>query len=216
MAKIASRFTIAAFLILLTSACLAKDVDFEVSVDKHRISPDDSIVLSLTFHGTQGVPAPDLSVTEGFHVQYMGPSTMMSIVNGSMSASVTHKYVLIPLKVGTFQLGPFSFQYRGDTYAAPSITVEVSEGRVSRKAPRGEIPRERLEFEDRIFVVLEPAKTEAYLNEQIPIKVKLYVNRLSVRDIQYPRLTHDGFSAEPFVNPRQYKETLGGVLYDVI
>lgn len=216
MVKIVSLFALAAFLVLTAPACLAKDVDFEASVDKRRIGPDDSIVLSLAFHGTQGVPAPDLSEMEGFHAQYIGPSTMMSIVNGRMSASVTHKYVLIPLRVGTFRLGPFSLEYGGDTYAAPSITVEVVEGRAARRSQPADAPRQKLEFEDRIFVVLEPGKTEAYLNEQIPIKVKLYVNRLSVRDIQYPKLTHDGFSAEPFTNPRQYRETLGGVLYDVI
>jgi len=202
--------------ILFTSACLAKDVDFEVSVDKSRISLEESIVLSLTFHGTQSIPAPDLSAIDSFHVQYVGPSTMMSIVNGRMSASITHKYLLIPHDEGKFQIGPFSFQYRGDTYAAPSTTIEVFKGAVSRRPYATRPQPEELRLDDRIFMVMEAKRTTAYMNEEIPLTIKLYINRLSVRDIQYPKFDHEGFSIEPFSPARQYQEALGGVMYDVI
>ena len=202
--------------ILCANACLAKDVDFEASVDKSRISIDESIVLSLTFHGTQSIPAPDLSVIDSFHVQYVGPSTMMSIVNGRMSASITHKYLLIPHEEGRFQIGPFSFEYRGDTYSAPLTTIEVFKGPVSRGSYPGRPQPEELRLDDRIFMVMEAKKTTAYMNEEIPLTIKLYINRLSVRDIQYPKFDHEGFSIEPFIPARQYQETLGGAMYDVI
>jgi len=201
---------------LFSSTCLAKGMDFEVSVDKTRISIDESIVLSLTFHGTQSIPAPDLSAIDSFHVQYVGPSTVMSIVNGRMSASITHKYLLIPHGEGKFQIGPFSFEYRGNSYSAPLTTIEVFKGAVSRRSyPRRPQPEE-LRLDDRIFMVMAAKKTTAYMNEEIPLTIKLYINRLSVRDIQYPKYDHEGFSIEPFAPARQYQEGLGGVMYDVI
>ncbi|MCM8782306.1 MAG: BatD family protein, partial [Candidatus Omnitrophica bacterium] len=50
----------------------------------------------------------------------------------------------------------------------------------------------------------------------MPLTVKLYVNRLGVRDIQFPVIETNNFSIEKFGQPKQYREDLGGVLYDVI
>ncbi|MCM8773761.1 MAG: BatD family protein, partial [Candidatus Omnitrophica bacterium] len=70
---------------------------------------------------------------------------------------------------------------------------------------------------DRIFLVMSLDKRRIYLNEVVPLSVKLYVNDLAVRDIQFPELENTtDFSIEKFEQPRQYCEELSGIVYDVI
>jgi hypothetical protein len=201
---------------ILNLSCFAREINFEAKVDRKKVSLGGSIQLNLTFYGTQGIPAPELPEIDSFQSQYLGPSTMMSIVNGQVSSSITHMYRLIPLMVGTFQIGPFSFEYKGDTYTSKAMTVEVIEGPVTEKQ-RAQIPgASQEELKDRVFLVMKPEKRKAYLNEIIPLTIKLYVNRLAIRDIQYPEFEHEGFSVGKFDKPKQYQEVLGGILYDVI
>jgi len=69
---------------------------------------------------------------------------------------------------------------------------------------------------NRVFLMLEIAKKEAYPNEMIPLKVRLFVKDLSLKEVQQPRLSHEGFSMQEFENPLEKKETVNGVTFDVL
>ena len=198
---------------------LCAGVQFEVTVNSDTVRLGSSLQLNLSFYGAQNIPAPDIGSINGFTVRYLGPSTRVSIVNGSVSMSVTHIYSLLPLKTGTFKIGPFSVNYKGKTITSNSVTVNVVSSGSSPPPSEGREHAQALnekELSDRIFVTMDIPKTKVYLNESIPLTIKLYVNRIAVRDIQYPQFKHDGFSAANFGKPRQYRETLSGVPYDVI
>jgi len=211
-------FLIVLFLLLSrTDLIFASNIQFEATVDNARVSLGSSIQLNLSFYGTQNVSAPDISDIEGFQVRYAGPSTRMSIVNGRVSTSITHIYTLIPLKTGTFQIGPLSVTVNGQKLTSEPITVKVVSG--SSSYPRKQsLPSQPAaeELKDRIFLTMEVSKSRIYVNEVIPLTIKLYVNQLAVRDIQYPQVAHQGFSLGEFDKPRQYRQNLGGVIYDVI
>lgn len=212
------------FSLFFTSATFASDVQLEVTVDRNKVALGEALQLNLTFQGTQNVSAPSIDKIEGFDVRYLGPSTMVSIVNGVVTSSITHVYTLIPLKTGTFTIGPFSAEVQGKTLISKSITVEVisapSGGQPSRQQIQEEPSATKIsaeELKDRIFLILSAGKRKTYLNEIMPLTIKLYVNRLAVRDIQFPVIETNDFSIEKFAPaPKQYREELGGVLYDVI
>ena len=209
-------------LLLTSNFVLAREVKFEASIDKRQVAIGESAQLGLTFYETQTVPVPDLGKIDGFDARYLGPSTMMTVINGKMSSSITYMYSIVPLKVGRFQLGPFSFDYKGDSYKSNVVAIEVVEERAPQPAvPMAAAPQaaalpEHFNLEDRIFLTLSAAKTSAYVNELVPVTVKLYVNRLNVSDIQLPTFGQEGFSKAEFKEPKQYQEHLGGVLYDVL
>ena len=204
--------------LLLTVNCFAKDINFELSADRNRISLGSSGQLYLTFNGTQGIPALELSATEGLRFNYLGPSTRMSIVNGQASSSITHVYTFFPLKTGTFKIGPLKFEYKGDNYVSNQINMEVVQGptQPDTNSIQQQEGAETKDISDRIFLVMEVKKNRAYLNETIPLTIKLYVNKLAVRDIQFPDFNHDGFSVGQFEQPKQYQDVLNGVNYEVI
>ena len=197
----------------------AKELRFEASLDRTQIAIGTAAKLGLSFYGTQAIPAPDLGNIDGLEVRYMGPSTMMTVLNGQVSSSITHMYSVLPLRLGKFQLGPFTLTYKGDSYKSNPVSLEVVETRpVVPKAvqKQDETMPVNLDLEDRIFLTLESAKQVAYVNELIPITVKLYVNLMNVSDIQLPAFAQESFSKIEFKEPKQYKENMNGSLYDVL
>ena len=76
--------------VLISSAAYAKEINFQASIDRDVIYLGQSAQLQLQFQGSTDIPAPDIPAIDGFQARYAGPSTMMSIVNGRMSSSVTH------------------------------------------------------------------------------------------------------------------------------
>ncbi|MDP2768040.1 MAG: BatD family protein, partial [Candidatus Methanoperedens sp.] len=202
---------------LLCSQVLAKDINFEATVNNNKAGLGQPLELDLTFDGSQNVPVPEISTIEGFQVRYLGPSTRMSIINGQASSSVTYVYTLLPAKVGVFKIGPFRFEHNGNTYNSNTINIEVLEeaAQAQNSSVQEGLPQAK-DLKERIFLTLQLEKDKVYLNEVIPITIKLLVNKLGVRDIQFPRFNHDGFSVGEFGTPRQYQEVIGGINYEVI
>ena len=200
----------------LTDPALAKDVKFELSLDKQRTALGENAQLGLSFYGTQSMPAPDIGNIPGLEIRYVGPSTMMTVMNGQVSSSITHMYTIQPLKIGKFQIGPLSFKYKSDTYNSNMVFLEVSEEKVIPKESEEAPTPEKLNLEDKIFVTLDVDKAQSYVNELIPVTVGLYVNRLNVSDIQLPAFDQEGFSKVDFKEPRQYRQQRDGLIYEVL
>lgn len=203
----------------------ADDIKFEASIDKKTVAIGESAQLGLTFYGTQNIPAPDIGNIEGCDVRYLGPSTMMTVINGSVSTSITHMYKIQPLRMGKFQFGPFTFKYEGNTYRSNEAFLTVSEEKPkearedAKAAAGGQAPEDivdSLELKDRLFLTLKVDKTRAYVNEIIPVTIKFYSNNLNISDIQLPIFGQEGFSKAQFEEPKQYRERLNGLLYDVL
>ncbi|MCM8787570.1 MAG: BatD family protein [Candidatus Omnitrophica bacterium] len=212
-------FLIFIFCFLTFTFCYCDNIQFEVSVDKNKIALGETTQLNFTFHGSQNIPKPKIEKIENFNINYLGPSTVISIVNGKVSTSITHIFSLLPLKVGTFTIGPFSVEIDGKTYTSRSITIEVvsqSQAQIYDESSQSQSSFDFSQLKDRIFLVLEIDKKKLYLNEVVPIVVKLYVNRLGVRDIQFPVIQTQDFSIEKFEQPKQYRQEIAGVIYDVV
>ena len=214
------RLLIIALLImaLFVHPAIADNLKFEASLDRNKVAIGDTAQLGLSFYGTQSMPAPDIGNIDGLEIRYMGPSTMMTVINGQVSSSVTHRYTVTPLKIGKFQLGPFSFKYKGNSYTSNMVFLEATEEKVIQQAKAAVEAglTEKMNLEDRIFVKMEIGKASSYVNELIPVTVKLYVNRLNVSDIQLPTFAQEGFSKVEFKEPKQYREELDGLVYDVL
>ncbi len=204
-------------ILILTGAVSAAEIPFEASANRSSVPLGQSIQLSLKFENSKSIPAPELPDIEGFNSRYVGPSTMMSIVNGRMSSAITHIYRLVPLKTGTFTVGPISFEHNNDNYVSNQLSLEVYGSSAGQSpSPQRQQKAQQASLSDRVYMTMSVAKSTAYINEIIPVTIKLYIVGLSVRDIQYPEFSHEGFSAETFGKPRQYKEKRGGIAYDVV
>lgn len=77
------------------------------------------------------------------------------------------------------------------------------------------VSAESLGLEKRLFLTLKVDKTHVFVNEQIPLSVKFYVDKLNVIDI-WVTLHQNELSNADLGEPAKCKEEREGVVYDVL
>ena len=122
-----SVFFAASFILLLMLACVsfAEDISVSASVDKKIIPLRDALTLVVQIQGTQSARAPELPRISGVEVQYVGPSTQVSVVNGKSSVSVAHRYSLMAFRTGEYTIPSLSVEYKYKTYKTEPIKIKV-------------------------------------------------------------------------------------------
>jgi tetratricopeptide (TPR) repeat protein len=188
-------------LCLLAASSAAADISVRAQLDRSRVQVGDSADLSVSVEGAQNAPAPAVGNADGLSIRYVGPSTQVSIVNGRVSASVTHHFSVTALKTGTFTIGPITVDYDGKRYNAGRVTLQAlaapppqTGGQATAPAGQG------------LKLVLSAARSEVYLHERVPVSLKLYVGNVRVSDVQYPLIPGDGFALEKLQHPSQRQE----------
>ena len=190
-------------------------------LNPRRAQVGEPLSLIIEVSGAQNVTAPALGAIDGFDVQYVGPSTQVSIVNGQVNASVQHRYSLVPMRAGHFSLGPFSVEYQGKQYQTAQVSVDVGAANQppapgqQRAAPQGQAAKGG-SGNQAIRVTLSVARQEVYLHEPVPIDVRLYIGNVRVADVQYPTLQGDGLSIDKFPEPSQQRQDVDGEIFQVV
>lgn len=182
----------------------AEAIEVRASVDRDRLAPGDSAVLTVEVDGAQNAPAPAFDVQDGLRVRYLGPSTQISIVNGQMSAIVSHRYRVEALRTGSFSIGPFRVELPQGTFTAPPLQLVVSEAAAPSR-PRADV---RLE--------MHVDRTRPFVGERVPIAVRLYVGGVRLEEVHFPELSGREFVVEPFGQPARSVEVVGGKRYSVL
>lgn len=198
---------------LQSTAAIADQVSVSASVDSKTVRVGGSIHLTVSIEGTQSVNAPSLPDIDGFQARYQGPNTQISIVNGQMSASIKHRYGLTALKSGKYTINPIEVKYKGKSYQTEPIKVEIIQGSTPQ-GQSGELQAD--ELKDYIYLTLTAEKEKAYLNEALPITIKLYHRRLDVRHIEYPTILASAFSMRDFTQPNRTQEVVDGVRFNCL
>ena len=220
---------------LLTATAARADLSVQATVNPRRAQVGEPLSLTIEVNGAQNVTAPALSDLDGFDVQYAGPSTQVSIINGQISASVQHRYSLVPLRQGHFTLGPFTVEYQGKQYQTAAVAVDIGAANQpppgpqapapSGQAPSGLTPPGQAPSgqttkgsagSDALRVTLSVPRQEVYLHEPIPVDVRLYVGNVRVADLQYPTLPGDGLSIDKFPEPSQQRQDINGETLQVV
>jgi len=221
--------TIAIFL-LIPGIARGEDIRFEATLERNRVSTGNPVYLYLAVYGDQSAQRVKIPPISGLKIKYVGPSTKVSIVNGRISRSITHTYLVIPLKGGEFKIGPFFAECRGEIYKADAVTLVTSDtpaqaarpGSPSARPgspsarPAGDRQRTESYASDKIFLIIDIDKTSVYINEVAIVTIKIYVDGMGLRDIEYPTYSHEGFSTGEFEEPQKRQETLQGMRYDVL
>ena len=205
----------------LAAACaVAQDVSFEASVNTNKMNLGTTAQLTLTVNGSQKASVPELPAIDGFEARYLGPSTRISIMNGAYHSSVGYTYTLFPLKVGKFQIPAITVTIEGQSYSSTPIDMEVVDAQTPIPPGGSQAGDQAMGtsagLEDKIFITMSSPKKEVYVNEKVPVTVKLFVTGLSVRDLEFPEFDHDGFTVDPIATPNQYQQVVGGVQYGVV
>jgi len=209
--------------VLLTTSSIvrADTVSLEATVSASQISLDEVLQLTLTVTGVnQDLDPINIPVVDGFSAKYLGPSTSVSIVNGDYHSTRSFIYDLFPNKVGHFQIPAITATIAGQSYTTKPIDIEVLQNASQAQASSGGTdqnqPPSAESLKDKILIQVSVPQTNVYLNEGLPLTVKLLVNSVPVRDIQYPQFDRQGFSVDDFEKPEQSSEIVNGLTYDTV
>ncbi len=205
-------------ILLQITAVFAQDLSFQASVNKTQVALNESLLLTLTVLGSkESIDPINLPTIDGFESKYLGPSTSISITNGSYDSQRRFIYQLVPLKVGQFKIPSITTTISGQTLTTSEINLTVDDVKPSSTtSPASDSSgNPTLDLKDKIKFSIEASKQDVYINEPIELILKLYITGVQIRNIQFPQMNQDGLEVG-VLNHQQYQQLLNGINYNII
>lgn len=180
--------TLAVCALLLSVSATAADLAVTATLSNDSVSLGDQIVLSVAISGS-GSAAPRPPLIADVEIYESGKSQSMSIINGRVSSSVVHTYVLNPQKAGRFVVpplvvpgaaptAPLAFSVDAGAAAPPqqppaqAQTPSVAPGPPPQTTPAAAHPAGT----PAAFVTATLEKNRAYVNEQVTLVVRFFTS----------------------------------------
>ena len=175
----------------------------KATVDRAEVSLEDQIVLTITVEGSRSA-RPKLPDLNAFDIVSGGQSTQVRIVNGKMTASVSHNYLLVPKQIGTFQIGEATVELEGRTYRSRAFKVRVLDP--------GDQPRQARD----VFVTAQLSNETPYVGEQVIYTWRFYRHqRVQVAGANLEPQDFGGLLVEDLGELREFETTVGGQTFRV-
>jgi tetratricopeptide (TPR) repeat protein len=181
-------------------------VTAHATLDRASTSVGQAVELTVALRGTQQSEAPSLETPDGLQVDYRGQSTQVEIVNGRMDTSVSHVFSVLPMRAGTYVLGPVRVRYPGGQASTDRVRLVVTSGPAAADGTATQGLR----------LVAHVPKTRLYLHERVPLSVRLEVGNVQVTDVQYPVVPSEGLARADFAEPTQRQERRGRGVVQVV
>lgn len=202
-------------------AASAQDDNCEATLDKTTVNINEGVILSIVFYGAEDMPVPQLPEIAGFSSRYINSLNIVVKRGETAVKAIKHRYMLTPTEAGNFTIKPMAFEFEGQFFKTGPLNIEVVSTSSIQKEAAAQAPLEKAAPgvpEERAFIVLNAQKNDIYLNQQIKIQVRFYVNKktISLTDVEYPMLEHSNFSMGEFPQPRREQETLKENYYEVL
>lgn len=208
--------------LLTTGLALGDGASISATLEPRQVGVGEQAQLTVSVSGANTAPTvPDVP---GLEISHVGQSTQIQIINGSMSASATHTYIIVPQREGTYNIPPIQV---GDAKSQP-LTLKVVKGSGNPSAGGSSLPPPNVGSPainsatpaDAAygFIKIGVPKKEVYVGELIPVEVKAYLNgRARITNVSLPSFTSDAFTMNPLGNrPSQRDEMVNGVPYRVL
>jgi tetratricopeptide (TPR) repeat protein len=204
--------SLAALFVMVAVANASAEVTVQPRLDPAQVIVGQPAALEVEIQGTQNAAVPAIPVPDGLRLEYRGQSTQVSIVNGAMTASLTHSFLLVPDRAGAFDVGPIRVQADGKEIDAGTVRLVVA----AATAPRAASGDSADLGENGLRLSIGVDKPRVYLHERVPLRVRLEVGNVQVTDVRYPGVSAEGFSVGKFTEPQQHQERRGGRIVQVV
>lgn len=229
----------AIFLIAATSRVFA-DVAVSSELSQTDVAVGEMVELRVNVSGAQGAEVPQELPVEGLQIRLTGQSTQVQMVNFKFSSSVLYTYAILPMRTGSFIIPSVPVGAGGRQFRTQSLRLQVHDRAASAPAPSGPgyIPAPQVipqpgaaQQQVRIPVrAQQPAasgrltfgeiacpKKSLYAGEVVPVEIRFYF------DARYPVQVRgkvdfgsEGVLIERFQDPKESREEIEGVLYNVL
>ncbi len=213
-------------IILLLGYAVTMSANFTASVNKTTVAVGETFQLTFSVNtSASGFKAP--SFTDFQILSGPNQSTSMSIVNGSMSQSISYSYYLQPFKEGEFTIPAASINADGKIISSNPIKIKVVKGAAApsqnqqQQQQNGNTQQQSASGGNAgndIFLRAVVDKSSMYQGEQFVVTFKLYT-RKQISGLDAEKLpAFDGFWSKDIDIPNQISlstENVDGVNYNV-
>lgn len=198
-------------LISIRLPVMASEIQVQAIIKENRLEVGQSTTLTIQIQGDANASAPEVDVSD-WEVQYYGPSTQVSIVNGKRSESVSHLYSLSPLKAGQLEIPAIEVKYKRQSYWTQPIQVTVDE------QGQGQSKTLADQLKDLVFLEIGLDREKIYLNEEIPVTINLYFHEdIQLKNVHYPELgLENNFLQSQMNEPKQKYKVRNGQYFNLI
>ncbi|MBX9621127.1 MAG: BatD family protein [Alphaproteobacteria bacterium] len=189
------------FIGMLIFPMISIAADFNASVNTDTLGVGEPLILELKLSDASPKVDPDISgLNKDFAITSKQILSNTTIINGSMSSSMSWQYRLVPKKEGKLKI--------------PAITIESSEGMLSSKPislsiEKGASQEQKTENKD-ITISARVNKVTPYKNEPIIYTFQL-ISSQSLTHIQLRPLSATGLVVKAVGKPKVYEKTHNGV-----
>ncbi len=184
------------------------EVSVTASIQPVSTTVGEPVQLSVTVNGSQKVSEVPAVNIEGAQSQHIGASTQFSVVNGSFSSAITHRYLITPLKPGELLIPSIQVTVEGKRYETPPLKLQVTNpGQAPAGEPEQPVPLAEVEWPKRTVFVGETFPVEARL--LIPSGIRWNIDRM-------PEFLTDAFTKTPFQQPQTRQFVRDGREYQLV
>ncbi|MEI6084473.1 MAG: BatD family protein [Verrucomicrobiota bacterium] len=189
--------------ILLATHSFA-DVSVSASVDQARVSFGETVTLTISLSGTHNGGQPAIPKIDG--LSFVGPSvnTSVSIVNGTMSQSVSLAYQVTPTRIGEFVIPALDVNVAGKVYKTAPIKLIVDK------------PGAQPEMSQSLFAKVRMNSQQVYLGQTAPLDVLVFARaNMPVRGLSSFNADAEGLGYKYSREIKSGAQTINGESFNV-
>ena len=161
-----------ALVLAMVGQCLATE-SVEFDIQPRALKVGETTTLRITIRGENQAPAPNLPALKGFELAGTSSQQSFSIGPGGRESSVSHLYQLVAMEAGTFQVGPFAYQWEGRNYTLGPLSLTVVAGEAGTSPADGQQA-------DFLFATLSATSTNPFVQQPIQLELALYWRELNI------------------------------------
>jgi hypothetical protein len=191
----------------------------EITVDaslSHLSFPQDKAArLTIMVTGTSNSADIEIPRVDNVRLQNRGTSSQISVVNGSISSSISHNYLVHALIAGTYTIPSIKVTVAGKSYFTKPLTFQVSAAGQQSNGYSGGTEPTAAEI---AFIRISEKSAEHYSGEIVPITIKAYFSQAYRAEIDsLPTIKGDGVVMSSLQDkPQQTEESVNGRMYHVL
>ncbi|MBY0276689.1 BatD family protein, partial [Candidatus Binatia bacterium] len=183
--------------------------------------------LVVTISGVQNAPAPRIPAIDGLRVQSLGQTTSVQIINGSVTAEVTHNFLIEPERTGTFAIPALATEIEGERLSTSPLSLRVVDANTVPRngiaphggggSPTGGADPSQGQAQP-ISLRLTAPQRDLYVGEAVPVELTLLIREgVRVTEVTAPTFDGTGFtvSRPQDGQPSQTTEVIDGVRWVV-
>ena len=207
-------FILILFLFTIPCIGLAEDIAVSASLEKRNLELNESTVFVITVTGTSKAEHPALPSLDFANIQYVGPSTQISYVNGKSSSKIAFQYYFIAVKEGNHTIPAITVNVSGKNIMTQPVPLTISSS--SQAGVHSGSTDQDYGFDAKdILIEIETDADEVYIDQQILLSLRIYINQnaRNIADIQFSLPQMDDFIAEKTLEKGQSYVRRNGINY---